>query len=116
MAFHLFGNYSKPGPGVSKDEPPKPAFFRFWTIFFRKWTKFAQLNLIFIIPVIAVVALFFFINRFSSLVWICAIPVVFLFPFWGGLTYITTVSYTHLDVYKRQAQLLQPYSEMALQV
>ena len=89
MAFHLFGNYSKPGPGVSKDEPQKPAFFRFWTIFFRKWTKFAELNLIFILPVALAVALFFCINRFSTLVWVCAIPVVILFPFWGGLTFVT---------------------------
>ena len=88
MAFSFFGNYSKPGPGVSKDEPQKPPFIRFWVIFFRKWTKFIQLNWLFLIPLVLVGVLFYCINRFTPYVWICGIPVIILFPFWGGLTYV----------------------------
>ncbi len=89
MAFSFFGNYSKPGPGVSKDEPPKPAFFRFWSIIGRKWTKFIQLNWLFLLGVVVAVLLFAAINRITPLVAVCALPVILLFPWWGGLAYVT---------------------------
>lgn len=54
--FGLFGNYDKPGPGVSKDEPKKAAPVRF-EILWRKLSKLIQLNLIYMIPFIVVVAL-----------------------------------------------------------
>ena len=54
MGLFGFGNYDKPGPGVSKDEPPKAAPIRFFEILARKFSKLVQLNLIFMIPTIAV--------------------------------------------------------------
>lgn len=55
--FGLFGNYDKPGPGVSKDEPKKAAPVRFFEILWRKLSKLIQLNLIYMIPFIVAVAL-----------------------------------------------------------
>ena len=55
--FGLIGNYDKPGPGVSKDEPKKAAPVRFFEILWRKLSKLVQLNLIFMIPFAVVVAL-----------------------------------------------------------
>lgn len=43
-------NYDKPGRGVEKDEPEKSAVMNFFTIFFRRLSKFVQLNFIFMIP------------------------------------------------------------------
>lgn len=42
-------NYSKPGPGVDKDAPQKKGIFRYFEIFFRKFWKLLQLNLIYVI-------------------------------------------------------------------
>lgn len=108
MAFlGLFGNYTKPGPGVSKDEPPKAAPIRFFEIYFRKFTKLCQANLIFVIPFAAVVALMVllyskgthYVLQFGSGdslvvmdVWsrfVVPIPLILLSPFIAGLTYIT---------------------------
>lgn len=43
-----FFDYSKPGKGVNKDEPPKPRFLLFWELYFRKFWKLIQLNLLFV--------------------------------------------------------------------
>ena len=42
--FNFWGNYDKPGPGVSKDELPKAAPIRFFEIFGRKFTKLLPSN------------------------------------------------------------------------
>lgn len=104
MAFlGLFGNYDKPGPGVNKDEPPKAAPVRFFEILFRKFTKLVQLNLIFMIPTIAVIALmvllymvpYHFVLQLQELVidgwatFVVPIPLIFLAPFTAGLTLVT---------------------------
>ncbi len=89
MAFRLF-NYDKPGPGVSKDEPPKPPFIRFWQIFFRKWTNFIKINFIFLIPFVVVVGLICLLNLYVStqplIFWS---PIILLFPVATGITYVT---------------------------
>lgn len=57
MGFLGFGNYSKPGKGVKKDEAEKKRFFEFFDIFSRKISKLIKLNLIFMlfcIPSIAI--------------------------------------------------------------
>jgi uncharacterized membrane protein YesL len=103
----IFGNYDKPGPGVSKDEPPKSAPVRFFEILGRKFGKLVQLNLIFLIPFIVAVALMVVIS-FSPIhfvlqlpvgegaiqldVWflyVVPLPVILLSPFTAGLTYVT---------------------------
>lgn len=107
MAFlGLFGNYDKPGPGVSKDEPPKAAPVRFFEIFGRKFTKLVQANLIFLLPTLAAFVLMFLIylcpthfmlqlpttsGALQVDVWVLyavPLPLVLLSPFTAGLTYI----------------------------
>lgn len=48
MAFKLF-NPAKPGPGVSKNGPQKKRFFLFWELYFRKFGKLIQANLIYVL-------------------------------------------------------------------
>lgn len=43
-----FFDYTKPGKGVEKDEPKKPRFLLFWELYFRKFWKLIQLNLLFV--------------------------------------------------------------------
>lgn len=115
MAFlGLFGNYNKPGPGVSKDEPKKAAPIRFFEIFGRKFTKLVQANLIFMIPAAVVFLLmgmiFLFVlplipnyalngvtlpggipftTELMSLMYLVPLPLILLSPFNAGLTFIT---------------------------
>lgn len=105
MAFlGLFGNYDKPGPGVSKDEPPKAAPVRFFEIFGRKFGKLIQLNLIFLIPVLVAAALMFLIYLYPThfaisisglmaidgwAAFVVPLPVILLSPFMAGLTFVT---------------------------
>lgn len=54
--FGLF-DYSKPGKGVRKDEPVKPRFLLFWELFFRKFWKLIQLNLLYVafcLPIVTI--------------------------------------------------------------
>lgn len=103
--FGLFGNYDKPGPGVSKDEPQKAAPIRFFEILWRKLSKLVQLNLIFMIPFVVAVALmvgilFLPLPHFAfntmlfgplDLYAIYAVPValILLSPFSAGMAYVT---------------------------
>ena len=105
MAFlGLFGNYDKPGPGVSKDEPIKAAPVRFFEILFSQFGKLVQLNLIFVIPTIVACALMLFIYmvpthfaiQISGMVqldgwatFVVPLPLVLLAPFSAGLTIVT---------------------------
>ncbi len=55
MGFLGLGNYSKPGKGVSKNQPEKKRFFLFWEILFRKFWKVIQTNLfyaLFLVPMV----------------------------------------------------------------
>lgn len=54
--FGLF-DYSKPGPGVRKDEPEKPRFIQFWALFVRKFWKLVQLNLLYLLFCLPVVTI-----------------------------------------------------------
>lgn len=104
MGFFGFGNYDKPGPGVSKDEPPKAAPIRFFEIFFRKFSKLVQANLIFILPTIVVcilmIAIYMAPTHFAVNIsgmfeidgwatFIVPLPLILLSPFLAGLTFIT---------------------------
>lgn len=105
MAFlGLFGNYDKPGPGVSKDEPPKAAPVRFFEILWRKFSKLIQLNLIFMLPMLAVLVLMVliylspthFVIQISGITqmdgwasFVVPLPLIFLAPFSAGLTIVT---------------------------
>ncbi len=43
------GNYNKPGPGVEKDEPPKPRFFIFFEVLKRKFWHLIKINLLYVL-------------------------------------------------------------------
>ncbi len=51
----LFGGYNNPGPGVSKNEPEKKAFFRFFELYFRKFWKLMVANLLYVLVSLPVV-------------------------------------------------------------
>lgn len=57
MAFFGFFNYSKPGPGVDKNAPKKKRFFLFFELYFRKFWKLIQLNLLFLVCCIPIVTI-----------------------------------------------------------
>lgn len=107
MAFFGLFNFDKPGPGVNKDEPPKAAPIRYFEIYFRKFTKLCQANLIFFLPVAAAVALMVFLyiglphfvlhigqgdSAVEMDVWtryVVPLPLILVSPFAAGLTLIT---------------------------
>lgn len=82
-------NYSKPGPGVSKNAPPKKRIVLFFELLGRKFFPLIKLNLLFLIPVILVGILIFFIGMTGINLYIACIPLILLAPFFGGLTYVT---------------------------
>lgn len=51
----LFGGYEKSGPGVSKNEPEKKAFFRFFELYFRKFWKLMVANLLYVVVSLPIV-------------------------------------------------------------
>ncbi len=49
MGLFNFINYSKEGPGVSKNEPKKKTFIRFFEIYFRNFWKLCTMNLYYVL-------------------------------------------------------------------
>ncbi len=49
MGFLGFGNYAKPGKGIKKGEVEKKRIFQFFELYFRKFSKLIQLNLLYIL-------------------------------------------------------------------
>ena len=64
--FGLF-DYSKEGPGVSKQQVKKKRFFYFWELYFRKFWKLVTLNLLY---------------------FACCIPIVTIGPATAGFTFV----------------------------
>ena len=109
FGFFGFGNFSRPGPGVSKDEPKKPAYIRYFQLMGRKFGKLIQLNLLFLIPFLIIVfvmgCLYFFAPVRPALqipitenillrlnlwdMYVVPVPLILLSPFTAGLTYVT---------------------------
>lgn len=85
----FFGNYDKPGPGVRKDAPQQKAVPRFFSIFQRKFFDLIKLNLLFCIPVALVAMLVYLFNLVIPYLILDLLPVILLFPFIGGLTFVT---------------------------
>lgn len=55
--FNFGARYSKPGPGVSKSEPQKHRIFLFLELYFRKFWKLIQVNMLyflFCIPIVTI--------------------------------------------------------------
>lgn len=103
---NLFGRmYSKEGPGVSKDDPQRPAFTRYFSQFFGKFGKWIQLNLLFLIPTAVVAVAMFFLYTISFTViftigntlvqvdlwhrYVFPLPLIFWYPFLAGVTMIS---------------------------
>lgn len=63
----LFGNqFMKEGPGVDKNGPKKKRFFFFFELFFRKFWKLVELNLVFaVFCVPAALALVYMVNNWA---------------------------------------------------
>lgn len=65
----LFGNnYSKPGPGVSKDAPEKKGIFRYFEMFFRKFWKLLQVNMLYFVASIPFMVIMFLLSPTDYLV------------------------------------------------
>lgn len=60
------GNYSKPGPGVYKNAPEKKGLNLFYEIFFRKFWKLVQLNLMYIVTLLPTFAVIFLLSGMIS--------------------------------------------------
>lgn len=57
MSLFGFNDYTKAGPGVAKNAPKKKPFFEFFELYFRKFWKLLQLNLLtvlFCIPIVTI--------------------------------------------------------------
>ena len=52
-------NYSKPGPGVSKDAPKKKGIFLYFELFGRKFSKLITINLLYLLCSIPMMLLYF---------------------------------------------------------
>ncbi|MDD2637225.1 MAG: DUF624 domain-containing protein [Bacteroidales bacterium] len=104
--FGLF-DYTKPGPGVSKDEPRRKGIFLFFELFFRKFWNLVKMNLLFLVFNIPAIILSMFalgfifqrtfvpddplvelLVRFSLSSFLVCIPVITVGPAQAGFTYI----------------------------
>ncbi|MGI6778665.1 MAG: YesL family protein [Acetivibrionales bacterium] len=104
--FFGFMDYTKPGPGVPKDAPPKARIIVFFEIYLRKFWNLVKMNLLFnLFNIPAVIAMFFIsgfyirniianeplvdlLSRFSvGTVFLC-IPLITFGPAQAGLTYV----------------------------
>ena len=59
-------DYSKPGPGISKDERKRKGLGRFYQIFIRKFWDIIKLNLLYIITLLPTFAIVFFLSGMIS--------------------------------------------------
>ena len=59
-------NYSKPGPGISKDAPKKKGIFLYFEILARKFTKLFTLNFLYFLCSLPMIILYFLIFLFVT--------------------------------------------------
>lgn len=95
----LFGffDFNKEGPGVSKDQPKKSAFFLYFEILFRKFWGLVTVNLIYCLYFIPVLVVCFFLVHITRkvagenalLFLLCFSPVILLGPANAGITKVT---------------------------
>lgn len=82
-------NYSRPGPGVSKDTPKDNRFVHYWKIYGRHFWDLMKLNLLFAIPAVLLLVAAFIISLATGNVLLAGLPLIALSPFMAGLTYET---------------------------
>lgn len=59
-------SFDKAGPGIDPDAPKKRSFFQFFDIFFRKFTRLIQVNLIYALTMLPTLVLVFFLAGIVS--------------------------------------------------
>ena len=59
-------NYSKPGPGISKDAPKKKGIFLYFEILARKFTKLFTLNFLYFLCSLPMIILYFLVFLFVT--------------------------------------------------
>lgn len=84
-------HYDRPGPGVNKDEKPKPGPLRFGKIYTRKFWHLVRLNLLYVaFCILFYIPFFFAVSAHivgSWLFYLCTIPILFTGPFTAGFVY-----------------------------
>ena len=60
------GGFTKPGPGIDKNAPKKKGIFLYFEIFFRKFWKLMQLNMIYFLFCLPLFLLVYFFAPISS--------------------------------------------------
>jgi Protein of unknown function, DUF624. len=91
MGFLGFGNYAKPGRGVSKDEPKKKSFFLFFELYFRKFWKLIEVNMLYFVLCIPFFIPFILVNTYFPnpvLYYISMIPFIGIAVVTSGFTYV----------------------------
>ncbi|MDD2955373.1 MAG: DUF624 domain-containing protein [Oscillospiraceae bacterium] len=91
MGFLGMGNYNKPGPGISKNAPEKKRFFKFFELYFRKFWKLIQLNLLYILFWIPALVAGYFALSLGDIAVTVVFTVVGAFtigPATAGFTYV----------------------------
>jgi len=74
----LFQRYNKPGPGVDENAPQRRSFFHFLELFFRKFGKLIQLNLLYLVTIIPSFVILYFLGLFVLN------PILSTFPEFAG--------------------------------
>ena len=94
----LFGNYDRPGPGVSRGADEGHGFGRYFVVLFRKFWSLAFVNVIYLIVLIPVVAIVSGLVALAIrggygsngvVLLLCFAPVILLAPANAGITRIT---------------------------
>ena len=85
--FGLF-DYTREGPGVSKDAPKKKRFFQFFDLYFRKLSKLCSANLLFLLFCLPAIFLMIFFIPSQSILLFMTLPLFFVGPPMAGLTYV----------------------------
>ena len=85
--FGLF-DFTKEGPGVSKDAPKKKRFFQFFDLYFRKLSKLVSVNLLFLLFCLPAIFLAIFFLPSGSLLLFLTLPLCLVGPPMAGLTYV----------------------------
>ena len=93
MALFGFQNFSKPGPGVRKDEPPQKPVVVFFQIFYRKFWDLIKLNLLYFASVFLLLApmIIMIITHFAGgSLWflLSLLPISLAGPATAGLTLV----------------------------
>lgn len=100
--FSNFFNYSKPGPGVDKDEEKKRRFFLFFELFFRKFWKMIQLNLLYLVCWIPAVFASLYLADFHPLLGVVGalvVGAVTIGPATAGAVYVLRCYTTETPVF-----------------